>query len=148
MIFTFGNTVLDVDVEKTRDYYESALARTPGKKCSCAGCQNFDSAILRAPEAVQVFLRSLGIDPQKPCEVFGLAGEPEGDGTYLYGGWYHAVGSVVKGEDSPEKLYKPAKDFDFTVGFSDNREKMGYVTKGFPTPVLELSVSARLHWLL
>ena len=148
MIFIFGNNVIDVDVEKTRAFYKSSFATTPKQDCRCEGCQNFDAAILQAPPSVLDFLKSLGIDPQKPCEVFGLFDEPDEDKTYLYGGWYHVVGRMIKREEDPQRLYKPEESFDVSVGFTDERGSMGFIKKGFPAPILELSVSMRLPWLL
>ena len=148
MLFTFGETVMDVDVAQTRAYYSRESTKTARENCRCAGCQNFDRAILQAPEGVLSFLKDLGIDPQKPCEVFGLAGVPDEKGGYLYGGWYHVVGRLIKGEEDPQKCYKPDECFEFTVGFTDKKEKMGFVERDFPAPVLELSVRIYLPWLL
>ena len=153
MIFTFGRFKIDVDVEKTREFYSSENALVTSKQCTCNACQNYDRAIMTAPSAVLDFLRSLGIDPQKPGEVFGYLPEPNEDGIYFYGGWYHIVGTMLSGEIESKTVdssnsYKPDPDFDFSVSFSGDREKMGWIEKDFPEPIIELLVSTNLPWLL
>ena len=62
MIFRFGDYTLDIDVERTRAFYARPDIEITSEKCSCAGCQNYDKAILEAPAAVLSFFESLGID--------------------------------------------------------------------------------------
>lgn len=149
MIFSFGNYKLDVDVAATRAFYQSENACTPGQSCGCEYCQNYDKAILKAGKKVLAFLEGLGIDPQKPGEVYGLDVDSklEENGTYFYGGWYHVVGTLL--EDCSEGVcYQPDPDFDFTLWVTDDPVKMGWVEKDFPRPILELSVITHLPWLL
>lgn len=158
MLFTFGKYRLDIDVESTRAFYESDSAVVTSQSCRCDGCQNYDKAILTAPAAVTDFLRALGIDPQKPGEVFGVIGEVESDTRYWYNGWYHAVGTLLECPalgDTPqaavfddENCYRPDPAFDFEVWFIDDRNHMGWIETDFPEPILELSISTRLPWLI
>lgn len=146
MHFSFGQYKIEVDVERTRSFYESAASIPTSQQCTCDGCQNYDKAILTAPASVLNFLRSLGIDPCNPGEVYTVIGEREPDGRYWYGGWYHVVGRIVKkGEDD---WYKPDPSYDFKVWFADDRTRMGWVEKEFPKPILELSIDAFLPYLL
>ena len=48
---------LDIDVERTRQFYESA----PYDACQCAGCRNFCRAYQTLPAHVPDFFQRLGI---------------------------------------------------------------------------------------
>lgn len=149
MIFTFGNYTVDVDLKKTRKYYETTIYN-----CDCCdACRNYDCAIMTAPTSVLDFLRSLGIDPQKPGEVFGCSQDLDENGLYWYSGWYHIVGTMISGEieskfEDSHNSFKPDPDFDFQVWFTGDRKKMGPIEKFFRTPIIELSISTKLPWLL
>lgn len=147
MVFTFGNVTVDIDVEMTRSYY--AKEPTVRHTCRCNGCQNYDDVILTAPESVLSFFKQLGLDPQKPTEVFGLWLTPE-NGQYLYGGWIHVVGRLLTNGNSvqPETAYRPSPEYECLVWFTDDKSKFGPVKKDFPTPILELPFQIRLPWLL
>ena len=153
MIFQFGQYKIDVNVEKTRAFYESDVPKKTSDSCVCEGCQNYDKAILTAPDAVLSFLRSLGIDPQKPGEVYGYVDHKSGEPTHMYGGWYHVVGVMLEGRlesavESALTRYRPDPDFDFNVWFGDDVKRMGWIYEGFPTPIVELSISTTLPWLI
>ena len=75
-------------------FYERSDIPTMRQQCDCVNCRNFDEAILKASDTVLDFLRSLGIDPQKPAETFNVTGVLEDDGSIWYSGWYHISGGV------------------------------------------------------
>ncbi len=161
MIINFANFVLEVDVERTRAFYERSDILTMSQQCDCVNCQNFDKAILKAPDSVLDFLRSFGIDPIKPTETFNVTGKIEEDGTIWYNGWYHICGSIV---DSPETVkktllpdgrenfeycweysYAPDTDYPFKV----LPIKMSAILhKEFPTPVIQLEIDTHLPYIL
>ena len=161
MIFRFGNYTLDVDVERTRAFYERDDVKTTSEQCVCQGCQNYDGAILTASATVLDFLRSMGIDPRKPAEVFNVTGMQEADGTIWYNGWFHVCGTLV---ESPETVnetmhengsrslsyrwelgYRPDPDYPFVL--LPTRE-ISLLPEGFPAPALELEMDTRLPWVL
>lgn len=152
MLFTFGPYQVDVDVEKTAAFYRSHAIPT-SEQCTCNGCQNYDKAILQESPVVLKFLRELGIDPQRPGEVFGVTGEVDPEQTYWYSGWYHVVGTLP---DHPEEIrnltlencYRPDPNSDFCIWFTDDRELMGWIEKDFPEPILEMTISTHLPWVL
>ena len=49
MIFEFGTFKVDVDVERTRRFYETVDDQLG---CECAGCRNFRKAYPLLPDAV------------------------------------------------------------------------------------------------
>ena len=137
MIFQLGRYTIDVDVEKTKDFYASAVASN--EICSCPCCQYFPNAIMSCSTIIVDFLNNLGVDPQKPGEVFG--------DKYNCSGWYHIVCTLLNGRvdgvvcDS-SNAFIPDKTVDFIVWFDDDRNRMGWIEKNFPSPILEMSFSA------
>jgi hypothetical protein len=151
MIFRFSDYVLDIDVDRTRAFYAREDVKTTSEKCSCAGCQNFDKAILEAPAAVLTFLESLGIDPRKPAEAFDVMGGLDENGQVLYNGFYHICGVRLQGGDAWVETAKDMKHLDgdrmyavapaFKVSFE---EQVLLLHEAFPTPVLQMEFDARL----
>ena len=151
MIFRFSDFVLDVDVERTREFYDRDDVEVTSDKCTCAGCQNYDKAIMQAPTAVFDFFRILGIDPRKPAEVFDVMGGLDEDGTVYYNGFYHVCGTRLEGEDAWVHTAKDSKHLDvnrmhvlapfFKVSFE---EDVVLLHEDFPTPVMQIEIDAHL----
>ena len=147
MIFEFGRYTIDVDIEKTKEFYSSSLAVRTDEACSCHMCQNFSGAIMTSSRLVLDFLRGLGVDPQKAEEVCGVLGDCEETVGYL--GWYPIVGTLLKGRVegkvyNESNAFLPDSNSEFMFWFEDDRSKMGWINKNFPSPVLEISFSAVL----
>ena len=148
MVFQFGPTKIDVDIEQTKAFYNSERVVTPGQTCDCYGCRNFDKAILAASPAVLAFLESLGIDPRKPHEVIPLGDFTSGE-TCKYDGWYHVVGTIAESPTDEwgkyvKNDYVPDAEADFTIWFQDDPELLWRFPEAFPRPVLELFFCASL----
>ena len=139
MIFQLGRYTVDVDVEKTKDFYSSDFSVASNEACSCDCCQHFPDEIMSCSSVVVDFLNNLGIDPRKPGEVFGE--------KYSCSGWYHVVGTLLSGRvdglicDS-SNAFIPDKTVDFMVWFDDDSKRMGWIEDNFPNPILEMSFSA------
>ena len=161
MIIKLTDCILDVDVERTRAFYERSDVRPISEECSCINCQNFDKAILQASARVTEFLRSLGIDPRKPAEAYNVTGQLEEAGTIWYNGWYHVCGTVVESPETVEVTvcdngpnikrycwehsYSPDPVFPFEVlPILDN----ALLHKDFPTPVIQLEIDTHLPYVL
>lgn len=145
MVFEFGRYVVYVNVEKTKEFYDSDLSVPTNKACKCDRCQRFPKAILSSSNAVLEFLYSLGIDPVKAGEVFGFSD----DEVDQYCGWYHVVGTLMEGRLTDvycddTNAFVPDVNTNFKVWFEDRPDKMGWIEKGFPRPVLEISFSSEL----
>ncbi len=147
MIFEFKRYTLDIDIEKTKAFYDSNLSVTTSEACSCTRCQCFPSAIMSSSNEVLNFLYSLGIDPRKPGEVFGFSDMGEYDNHYS--GWYHIVGVILKGKVTGKiyddsNAFMPDEHSDYRVWFEDDPTKMGWIETGFPHPIVEMSFAAEL----
>ena len=92
MTLNCDNYDVDIDVEATRRAH-SRLPRT-SEKCGCAGCRNFTLAIGDVlGEGGRRLFASVGVeDPAKATE--SCVDLPHGDGTFLYGAWYHLFGRI------------------------------------------------------
>lgn len=145
MIFKYAHFTIDVDVERTRAFYQRADVPTMGEQCGCIPCQNFEKAILKAPATVLDALRVLGIDPQKPAETFSITGDMEEDGTIWYNGWYHICGTIVEGTEDWEDAYSPDPGFRFEML---PVRRMDLLHKAFPSPVIQLEIYTYLPYVL
>ena len=137
MIFQLGRYTIDVDVEKTKAFYASAVASN--EVCACDCCQHFPDSIISCSTIIVDFLNNLGVDPQKPGEVFG--------GKYHCSGWYHIVGTLLNGRVTEANLdvsnaFVPDEAVNFQVWFDDDNKRMGWIENNFPSPILEMSFSA------
>lgn len=151
----FGPYALDIDIQKTRLFYQKANNVSVG--CSCSGCRNFEKAIEVLPDEIKGFFDALGIDMKKPAEVY--VNTVNADGLVLYGGFYHICGRLLGGESAwvTVKSNKKATTFywdiskaysiskDFHVSFQEN---CCLVEDGFPEPVLQLEIEANIPWVL
>ena len=142
MLFEFGRYIVDVDLEKTKEFYDSDQSVPTNEACSCDRCQRFPKAILSSSNAVLDFLHCLGIDPTKAGEVIGSSSDD-------YWGWYHVVGTLIEGRLTEKRLddtnaFRPDINTKFKVWFEDDPDLMGWIEDGFPSPVLEIFFNATL----
>ena len=145
MLMEIGKYKLDIDIEKTRHFYEKAAAVS--ETCSCDGCQNFGKAVDTLPDMVREFFSNLGIDLRKMCECYVL-GVNE-NGTLLYGGFSHICGKLLKGECSRQQADNDGPVFYITPDFSVSfREETDLLEPDFPAPVIQLEFSADIPWVL
>lgn len=70
MIFQFGEYKIDVDVEKTRQFYDRA--KTVSEGCQCDGCLNFERAVDKLPQNIRDFFSALGVDMKKNLRMLCL----------------------------------------------------------------------------
>ena len=85
MIFQFGEYKIDVDVEKTRQFYDRA--KTVSEGCQCDGCLNFERAVDKLPQNIRDFFSALGVDMKKICECYVYCAKDEN--TLYYGALPH-----------------------------------------------------------
>ncbi len=146
MLVSVGCFLLDVDLERTRRFYETAEPN--GARCACDGCQNFDRAVVVLPGEIRAFFESLGVDLRKVCEVYVNC--TNGDGTVEYGGFCHLCGTLLAREPGKDKLSGRSPCWyalspDFRVCFHDAPQLL---EDAFPTPVLQLDFLANIPWVL
>lgn len=139
---------IEVDRANTKTFQGHLL--TPSISCGCLYCQNFEKAVPNLPKKFVEVLTELGIDENKPAEVYKIY-EVE-KGLHFYGGWYHFIGRFLEGEDSysaTDEKTRQAKfqqlDKGFSIGFTTTTN---LVAKDFPRPVLQIEFTGTLPWLL
>ncbi|WP_426445364.1 hypothetical protein ACP26L_18860 [Paenibacillus sp. S-38] len=145
--FTIAGWIIEVDVDKTSEYYASE--RTHAEACSCIYCRNYVMAFETIPKSVLIFLNSLGIDPIKQVgEIFESCRNE--NGSHLYHGWYHVVGRIIQGIDC---MVPPTnwREIDLYIvdgikfGFTN---KLELVAENFPEPTIQLEFEANIPWVL
>lgn len=151
MIFEFGKYKLDIDVEKTKEFYDKAEMITEG--CRCAGCQNFEQAVDILPLEVKKFFANLGIDMRKICECY--VNYTNEDRTLFYGGFCHICGDLMSGESAWIKYDDTSSHWDDkkTFAISENfhisfQKEVSSLEKDFPLPAIQLEFSANIPWVL
>lgn len=145
MLFEFGPYKVDIDIPKTRLFYEKYGLAAGG--CDCDGCRNFAKAADTFPQPVLSFFTRLGIDAGKPCECY--AQYTNENGTLLYGGFYHVCGTLPNKEGKKRESICQEEYFnvspDFGICFTDS---VCLLEENFPAPVIQLEISANLPWVL
>ncbi|MBQ8431516.1 MAG: hypothetical protein IJX28_01395 [Clostridia bacterium] len=152
MVFQFGSFCVDVDVERTREFYHN-LGKTVLEDCGCSNCRNYYASISRASDKVKAFFDSLGIDPQKSPEATWW--DTDDNGVAYYSLCFHIVGTLVKsvdiyrpiGNNGFEQILENYHEIDkgFKVGFTSNTVLL---EKDFPQPCIQLEIDAHLPWIL
>lgn len=147
---TIGKWNLEVDVEKTKKFYQTYPQITEG--CNCLYCKNFVVAVAHLPQPVMDFFEQLGIDPTKEGEVSGYC--ENDDGTHLYGVFYHIVGRLISGPDCWVKTGTETSHLNtnnlinisgFSFGFTNG---INLLPDGFPKPSLQLEFEGNVPWIL
>jgi len=152
MFFEFGNFCIDVDVERTKEFYDKH-AKTVIEDCGCVNCRNYYEAILSTSDKVKSFFSSLGIEPQKSPEATWW--NTDENCIAYYSLYFHIVGTLVKsvdiyrakGNNCFEKIIENFYeiDKDFRVGFTS---AVVLLENDFPKPCIQLEVEAHLPWVL
>ena len=151
MIIEISNHKLDVDLDKTKEFYTTAPLVS--ESCSCNGCHNFEKAVDALPTEVIDFFSQLGIDMKKMCEVY--ASHENADGTLSYGGFTHICGKIIEGdsawvEASPNSSYwESEKAIHITNNFQVTFKEECYLLEdNFPRPSFQLELQADIPWVL
>ena len=150
MIIETGIYKLDVDIDRTRRFYETAGGSLD---CDCAGCRNFRKAYPLIDREIQAYFRQFGVDMGKPAEMTAIVSQ-DGSRT-LYDGFYHICGRIPDGREPfiqvDGKHYR--LDESATVPLNTDSyvfftSRCGLLEAGFPTPAIQIEVFFHLPWLL
>ena len=149
MIFEAGVYKLDIDLDRTRQFYKNK----DWEFCTCAGCRNFVKAYPLITEVVQQFFEQFGIDIGKPAEITAYNSN-DGNMTF-YDGFYHICGTVLAGKNPFRQIDARAYQLDeqyalkltddFSVFFT---ERCALVDKDFPRPVIQMEIQCNIPWVL
>lgn len=146
MLFNFGKTIAEIDVEHTREYY---LKHGYINDCTCTGCINYRKYTQKCIPEILEFFRSLGIDNMNfireiiPYDM--NKSEYIKCGGLHYGGFYHIVGEIL----NPQEF----EQHDTAIKVTDNFEIFLYdkpylVPKDFPKPILQIEIMAFIPWII
>lgn len=137
MIFKFAGYTIDIDAEKTQEYY--APHDYDYYNCGCQGCRNFmKAADTEISDEEKEFFTSLGLDIRKVHEL-GYCPISKEKHDLIYSGLYHVCGRLIESQEGP---YVPGNS---CVYF---RETPSFPVKDFPQPYIELDVNMVLPFVL
>ena len=135
------NWIIDIDPEKTKEYYDSI---TVEEGCDCIYCRNYIKGCETLSSEVLEFYKMLGIDPKKEGEFMEFEMDLD---NHLYMGFYHLVGSIVKRPSDEMKKWDDLNIIEVDkVKFMFN-DDLNLVPKKFPVPVIQLEFEVMLPWL-
>ena len=149
--FTFGDYVIEVDVEKTREVYKGL--KPVSERCKCDYCANYQRVVDSIPAQARELFESLGVDLGRITE--SVSYNRNRDGTVHYGGFCHVCGKVVKGKSPAHKdganwiVLREEDAYEVAEGvpvwFS---QECVMVEKEFGAPVMQIDFSVDLPWVL
>lgn len=141
MRIRIGQVTLDVDVGRTRAFYEGY----PFNDCSCEDCRRFRKYAPEFEPSVHEFLRSLGIaDVRQAIEIYHF----DDDEKWSYSnGWFHLCGEVVENGNAVTKVVDGRGAEWMTVGkgfgVAVMQEDVDLMPDGFPLPAVQLEFCAK-----
>jgi hypothetical protein len=144
MLFSFGTYQIDLDIEKTNEFY--VAARPLSEHCRCDGCSNYEKAVDFLSQTIINFFQSIGVDVKKPCEVYVNCTNK--DGTLNYGGFYHLCGKII----TDKSAWAPSGCRDL-ISLEDNlnisfNDDCSLLEKDFPRPAILLDFYTYVPWVL
>lgn len=140
--------VLECDPGATAKAHAQVPHGAP-EACGCAGCRNFAAARLAAygPE-FRALLASLGVPADREAEIYEC-GPAERWGWRRYGGWFHAVGRLVRDplvDAAPAGRPFVALARGFEVYFAGGGSLVPEPFAG--QPVVQVEFEAQVPWVL
>lgn len=161
MIIKMAGYVIEVDVEKTREYY---LSKDSVNDCTCTGCQNYRRYTEVCDDKIRTWFQQFGIDDLKYIAEI-LPYNTEEDGRVFYGGFYHVCGKITKDTEKKNDITMEEKqeksdgiqyfppglpgiilDKDYYEAFFSQSCLM--LASDFPRPALQIEIFARIPWLI
>ncbi|MDD4009823.1 MAG: hypothetical protein PHQ67_08445 [Fermentimonas sp.] len=146
MLFEFGECLIEINVEATRNYYKNKM---PENDCTCTGCVNFRKFADECDCRIKQVFSQIGVDNIKSIyEIIPYdlnADEYERDGGNLYGGFTPVIGKIVN-DENPKHNNSTIQITDYFKLFLSSRVDLK--PSDFPTPTLQIEFTAHIPWLL
>lgn len=133
----FARWQISFDAEATRRAY-AAIPMGGPESCGCEHCQNFAAAREQAyPKQARDLFARLGIHHRREAEVYHL--NQVRPGTHLYGGWFHFVGSIERGEEAKAPAGTPMLDLGSGFQMGSAQQAMVWRTLSPGCPLFSCS---------
>ena len=152
MNIKFGNYLLDIDVEKTKKFYETAETITLG--CDCLACCNYEKATNKFPTEVLNLFDKIGVDITKAAEIIAYASENDKK-SISYGGFYHICGTLLSDtvlwntSDSAVLHLNENKMYEITDGYRIGfKSECDLLEDNLPLPAVQMEISFTCPWVL
>lgn len=136
-----ANWLLEVDVEKTKAYYEKGI-----EVCDCLYCNNFVEVTKELDAGVLELFHRLGINPAMPAELSEFLTTNREMHKYI--GSYHLVGKLLEGNATTSDNWNETNTIKiekFTFAFTNELE---FLPEDFPVPALQLDFEVDIPWVL
>lgn len=133
MIFRIGENVLDIDVERTRIYFE----QNDQEICDCLGCKNYQLFAQDPGEKLDAFFSQFGLKMADVIESTAL--ESEKKDTLSYFCFYHLCGEIIQGSS---ENYEAG---NLSMRFKEEKDLMA---ENFPQPSLQMELWIDIPWVL
>lgn len=152
MKIQLGNYLLDIDIEKTKKFYETAETITQG--CNCLGCCNYEKTTDNFPDKVLNFFDKIGVDITKAAEIMSYVSVNDKK-SVLYGGFYHICGTLLSDNtlwntnDSEVLHLNEDKMYEITDGYRIGfKSECDLLEDNFPLPAVQMEISFTCPWVL
>lgn len=120
MEIALGDEIFEVDIEKTKQYYQTHTL------CDCGGCRNYYAQVAEKLPRCKEFLSKFGIDIERPDEIGWIELEDTTIG-YLFVG-YTVVGEIIAGTKADLEIKEGEKSYDIKIDneYIPNEQKGKY----------------------
>ena len=141
MRFQYVPYIMDVDVMRTKAYYEKNAEMIAMDACDCAGCENYRNYVEQHGVLLKRVLEPLGITDLKAVAE-SSAFYTEEDGEVIYDIWYHVCGTLVSGT-TQEGAYPISDTLELWVN-----SQCDLLPEDFPQPAIQINIMGKIPWLL
>lgn len=133
MILRIGENVLNIDIERTRMYFE----QNDQEICDCLGCKNYQLFAQDPGDKLDAFFSQFGLKMANVIESTAL--ESEKKETLSYYCFYHLCGEIIH-EASEDHV-----DDNMQIRFKEEKDLMA---ENFPQPSLQMDLWFDVPWIL
>jgi len=149
MLFESGVYKIDIDIERTRNYYENEGQIS----CDCASCRNFLQAYKHIPAEIRQFFEAIGVSVEKPDELSPNFGY--NIATANYGATYYVCGTILEGTNPWIQVDSHRYQINEQYYINPHEDCSLYFSAspfllhpGKPSPTIEMQVQFQLPWVL
>ncbi|MBN8236100.1 hypothetical protein JF544_12620 [Halobacillus kuroshimensis] len=140
---SFEGYELEVDYDKTINYYKNLPFIGEKEHCDCSYCKNYVLTTNTFPMIVKDLLQEIGVNPKKGAEVSHFYEEE--NGKHMYVADYRLYGKLLKSPISKtSKIYYVSNNDYFQIGFEsvniyeNTSEKIGFWIEAFLPWIVDL----------
>jgi hypothetical protein len=135
---TIGKWEIEYDKKSTENAYSEL--KIVSEECGCSICRNYFEASKYFPIEIKNFFTILGIDIEKPIEVYDCS--IMRNGKIIYYGWYYIIGRIIGENNIENEIYKIQEDFNVLFSFKET-----VFTDKFSEKAIVMSIEFLVPWM-